>query len=98
MPRYRYEVAPRAEALGGGYHLRLFDGDEEVGGGVFPADRHAEPHKGVTWFNTLPEHERARWLKEAKSARPVDAWGAYLQLLALDEAKSEGALWVSMRK
>ncbi|AXE97734.1 hypothetical protein [Paraburkholderia hospita] len=97
MTRYRYEVEPRAEAYGGGYQLRLFDGDTEMGGGVFPADRHKEPYKGVAWFNSLPERERARWLKEAGSARPIDAWGAYLQMLALDEAKSEGELWLASR-
>lgn len=97
MPQYRYTVDPRTEAYGGGYHLHLFEDDKEVGGGVFPADRHKEPHKGVTWFNCLPETERARWLNEAKSARPIDAWGAYLTMLAFDEARSEGELWLASR-
>jgi hypothetical protein len=31
----RYEIETRPVALGGGWRLRLFEGDEEVGGGVF---------------------------------------------------------------
>lgn len=38
MTRYRYEVEPRPLDLGGGFRLRLFEGGEEVGGGVFPLD------------------------------------------------------------
>lgn len=33
---YRYEIEPRPAALGGGWRLRLFEGEKEVGGGVFP--------------------------------------------------------------
>lgn len=98
MSRYRYTVEPRAEAYGGGYHLHLYVGDMRVRSEMFPANRHEEPRKGIAWFNALPEVERAKWLKEANSARPVDAWGAYLQMLALDEARSEGELWLAMRQ
>lgn len=33
---YSYEILPRPVELGGGWRLRLLDGNEEVGGGVFP--------------------------------------------------------------
>jgi hypothetical protein len=33
---YSYEILPRPVELGGGWRLRLLDGSEEVGGGVFP--------------------------------------------------------------
>lgn len=33
---YRYEIEPRPAAVGGGWRLRLFEGEKEVGGGVFP--------------------------------------------------------------
>ncbi len=33
---YHYALEPRETALGGGYRLRLFEGGQEVGGGVFP--------------------------------------------------------------
>lgn len=37
MPaNYRYEIEPRSAELGGGWRMRLLDGDLEVGGGVFP--------------------------------------------------------------
>lgn len=33
---YRYEIEPRPAELGGGWRLRLFAGEKEMGGGVFP--------------------------------------------------------------
>ena len=33
---YSYEINPRPVELGGGWRLRLLEGGEEVGGGVFP--------------------------------------------------------------
>lgn len=41
-PNYSYEIHPRAKELGGGYQLRLLEGSEEVGGGVFPAESDEE--------------------------------------------------------
>ncbi len=38
MSNYRYEIEPRSAELGGGWRLRLVEGEIEVGGGVFPAD------------------------------------------------------------
>jgi hypothetical protein len=32
---------------------------------------------GMNWWNSLSERERAKWLAEAGSAKPVDAWEAY---------------------
>lgn len=32
---------------------------------------------GMVWWNNLPEHSRAAWLREAKSDVPADAWAAY---------------------
>jgi hypothetical protein len=36
MTAYRYEIDKRPAELGGGWRLRLIEGGEEVGGGVFP--------------------------------------------------------------
>lgn len=33
---YSYEILPRPVELGGGWRLRLLEGSEEIGGGVFP--------------------------------------------------------------
>jgi len=33
---YNYEIEPRPSDLGGGWRLRFFENDLEVGGGVFP--------------------------------------------------------------
>ena len=33
---YTYEIIPRPMELGGGWRLRLLNGDEEMGSGVFP--------------------------------------------------------------
>ena len=34
--KHSYEINPRPVELGGGWRLRLLEGNEEVGGGVFP--------------------------------------------------------------
>ena len=31
-----YQIDPRPQELGGGWNLKLFEGGEEMGGGVFP--------------------------------------------------------------
>lgn len=95
MTTYRYEIDPRPAELGGGWRLRLLEDGQEVGGGVFPADRDAEPQRGMGWFNELTEAERGRWLVTAKSARPVDAWGAYLSQEAFLDAQEEAEAWVA---
>ncbi|WP_247394670.1 hypothetical protein [Ralstonia pseudosolanacearum] len=94
MTKYHYTIDPRPAELGGGWRLKLFEGDQEVGGGVFPADANADPHAGIAWFNGLPESERARWLADAGSARPVDAWAAYLREEAYQEAHSAAEAWM----
>lgn len=33
---YSYEINPRPVELGGGWRLRLLEGGDEVGGGLFP--------------------------------------------------------------
>jgi hypothetical protein len=35
--------------------------------------------RGIRWWNPRTEPERSRWLAEAGSARPVDAWKAFKQ-------------------
>jgi hypothetical protein len=41
-PEIRFEIEPRPADLGGGWRLRLFDGDVEMGGGVFPPEQGVE--------------------------------------------------------
>ena len=36
MTEFSYQIESRPVSLGGGWRLRLFEGGEEVGGGVFP--------------------------------------------------------------
>ncbi|KAA0178855.1 hypothetical protein FX016_23280 [Cupriavidus gilardii] len=98
MTTYGYEIKPRRPEVGGGWQLRLLQDGQEVGGGVFPADRNAEPKQGMEWFNALPETERARWLAKAESARPADAWGAYLTNAAFMAPQEEGESWVAARQ
>jgi hypothetical protein len=42
MSAYTYEILPRPVELGGGWRLRLLEGDVEVGGGVFPPEGEGE--------------------------------------------------------
>jgi hypothetical protein len=42
---YSYEINPRPVELGGGWRLRLLEGDTEVGGGVFPPEKGFKTHQ-----------------------------------------------------
>ncbi|AMR78545.1 hypothetical protein [Cupriavidus nantongensis] len=98
MTTYAYEIKPRRSEVGGGWQLRLLQDGNEVGGGVFPVDQEAERRSGIEWFNALTEDERASWLAKAESARPEDAWGAYLTDAAFLDAHAEGESWVAARQ
>src|SRR5476651_1317591 len=95
MSIYRYEIHPRLAELGGGWRLKLLENEEEVGGGVFPADANSDPQAGISWFNSLSEAERARWLADAGSARPADAYATYLRKTAYEEAHDEAEAWLA---
>ena len=62
----------------------------------FPADPDDAPEEGINWWNSIAEDERAHWLAQASSARPVDAWGAFLRSKAHADADAvaEGQEWV----
>jgi hypothetical protein len=94
MTGYRYQIDPRPAELGGGWNLKLFQDDLEVGGSVFPVNADADPQAGMDWFNGLQEHQRAHWLQTASSARPVDAWGAYLSAEAYRDALENAESWL----
>lgn len=97
-PEYRYEIEPRPVELGGGYRLRLIEGGDEVGGGVFPADPDADPQAGMQWWNGLDEVERREWMRRAgDTGRAVDAYAQYLSSTAHDEAMAEGESWLASR-
>ncbi|MGL4941373.1 MAG: hypothetical protein ACRC44_08525 [Bifidobacterium asteroides] len=97
-PDQRYEIEPRPAELGGGDRLRLIEDDEEVGGGVFPADPDADPHAGVRRWNDLEEAERRRWMQRAgDTGRAVDAYAQYLIGAAHDDAVAEGESWLASR-
>lgn len=95
---YTYEITPRPTELGGGWRLRLLEGDEEVGGGVFPIEQEkADPHQGITWWNAMAAVERGHWLKIAGSARPADAYHAFLLAEAYADAEGEAYAWLDSR-
>lgn len=97
-PSYSYEIEPRPANLGGGWRLRLLEGGTEVGGGVFPADADADPQAGMDWWNGITESERGHWLAKADSAKPRDAWEAYLQQSAHDDALNDAMSWLESRE
>jgi hypothetical protein len=49
MPEFPYEVTARAATVGGGWNVKFYDGDVEMGGGVFPADQYTDPGAGMDW-------------------------------------------------
>jgi len=89
-----YQITPRDPMLGDGWNLALFDQGETVGGGVFPL-ANEEPHVGMTWWNSVTEDERARWLMIASSAVPAAARHAFRLIQAYDEAQAEADHWMN---
>jgi len=83
---YSYEIKPRPAELGGGWKLDLLQDGQEVGGGVFPVLEN-DPQAGMDWWNGCSEQERAHWLMMAASARPADAYHAYLLAEAYADAE-----------
>jgi len=95
--QYSYEITPRPLALGGGWRLRLLEDSMEVGGGAFPSEP-ADPYQGVAWWNALTEKERGQWLEKADSARPADAYHAFLLAEAYADAEAEAYAWLDSRE
>lgn len=87
-----YGIVPRSDELGSGWKLSLFEGGQEVGGGVFPVPEEC-PEAGINWWNSIPIEERSFWMVKAASAVPADARHAYLQEVAYDDAVSTGQDW-----
>ena len=98
MPEYRYEVTERAIKLGGGWNVKFYDGEIELGGSVFPADPQSDPRAGMDWWNALSETERTQWMAKAgNSGRAADAWGVFLNDEAHTSAVEAGEDWLSSR-
>lgn len=95
--QYSYEITPRPAELGGGWRLRLLEDGQEVGGGVFPIAS-IEPTEGMTWWNAMNEKGHEYWLLKARSARPADAYYAFLLARAYDDAEAEGLEWMASRE
>lgn len=67
--KHSYEILPRPVELGGGWRLRLLEGDVEVGGGVFPpsdlTDNAADALQ-LAYFDA--EDEAYAWLDSREDA------------------------------
>lgn len=92
---YSYQIKPRPVELGGGWRLQFLENEEEVGGGMFPIAE--DPEAGMTWWNECGEQERAHWLMMAASARPADAYHAYLLTETYADAESTACRWLTSR-
>jgi len=95
MLTFRYEIVPRAEDLGGGWELKMYESDEEVGGIAYPSGAGNRPSVGLAWFNGLNKEDRERWLNTKSDERPVDAWRVRLCAEAHRKAKAEGDAWLA---
>lgn len=99
---YSYEIIPRPVELGGGWRLRLLEGSEEMGGGVFPIDQEqAEPQKGMDWWNSLQEADRAWWLEQTvergAQGTAAEAYLSYLLIEAHLDAEATAQEWIDSR-
>lgn len=67
--QFSYEILPRQVELGGGWRLRLLEGDVEVGGGVFPPSEFADNEVDalqLAYFDA--EDEAYAWLDSRETA------------------------------
>lgn len=94
---YSYEIKSRPAELGGGWKLDLLQDGQEVGGGVFPVLEN-DPQAGMDWWNACSEQERAHWLMMAASARPADAYHAFMLAEAYADAESTAYEWLDSRE
>lgn len=70
MSKHSYEITPRQANLGGGWRLRLLQGCEEIGGGVFPPMEgidDAEKAVQAAYDDALSEAESWLASREGKS-------------------------------
>ena len=67
---FSYEILPRPVELGGGWRLRLLEGDVEVGGGVFPpmTDDFDDPAEALQAAFFDAEGEAYDWLDSRDTA------------------------------
>lgn len=93
---YHYEIKPRPVELGSGWKLTLLQDGQEAGGGVFPIPQE-EPQAGMDWWNGLAEQQRAYWLMMAASARPADAYHAFLLAETYADAEATAYEWLDSK-
>ena len=59
-----YTVTQRPASLGGGWTLKLWIGNEEMGGGVFPPDEAAEsPAQALLWAYNAAANTGDDWVQ-----------------------------------
>jgi len=95
MPSCHYRIEPRSLSEGGGWTLKKYEDDREVGRGAFFANPHQNSRIGMDWFYRLPDDVQEHWLNTARSGQLIDAWRAYLNAEAFLDAKKEAELWLS---
>jgi len=91
--RYDYEIVPRGPELGGGWRLYLIQNNEEVGGGVFPAESHATAAR--EWWDVLDKNQRMHWT--IKGLEAGNAHLAYLKEEAWHDATQAAGEWLDSR-
>jgi len=101
--KYSYEITLRPVDLGGGWRLRLLEGSEEMGGGVFPIDQErVTSQNGIDWWNDLQEKERAWWLEQAiergAQGTATEAYLSYLLIEAHLDAEATAQEWIDSKE
>lgn len=64
--QFSYEITPRPVELGGGWRLRLLEGDVEVCGGVFPPEGEGADALQDAFYDA--ESEAYAWLDSREEA------------------------------
>lgn len=71
MIEYNYRIDPRPADLGGGWRLRLLEGGEEVGGGVFPLSAYLSQFPAA---DEATEREMAEKIAYEDALAEASAW------------------------
>ena len=79
ITNYSYEILPRPVELGGGWRLRLLEGNEEMGGGVFPPVEGGEDaNEALQAAFDDAESEAYAWL-DSRDTAPAEPGAQELQ-------------------
>lgn len=92
---FSYQLQPLSREYCG-WRLRLLSDGVVIDERTFSIDpAQAAPCKGIRWWNAMIAEDRDYWMHTARSARPADAYRAFLVASAYIEAVAYARAWLT---